>query len=138
MRVLSSSAHVTPIGGHHGGTMSLVLKILLGAVGALVAVSVATGLVAASSAEDPAPRETIVVDTANQRSPDGRTTGTKQKDTKDERDDRGEAQDDHGGDDHGGDDDIDTARVEPDDLDDDADDADDDGRDDDRDDDGDD
>ena len=103
MRVLSSSAHDLPMEEHHGGTMSLVLKILLGAVGALVAVSVATGLVAASSADDPAPRETIVVDTT---ADEGRPPGDdRQDDTKD----RDDEQDDT-------DDDINSVRVEPDDL----------------------
>lgn len=119
MRVLSSSAHDRPMEDHHGGTMSLVLKILLGAVGALVAVSAATGLVAASGVDDPAPRETIVVDTADQQDP-------REDDTKDRRDDRGKARqddaDDRSGDrsgDDDSDDDIDTARPEPDDFDDD-------------------
>ena len=103
MRVLSSTAHDHPMRGHHGGTMSLVLKILLGAVGALVAVSAATGIVAASSAEDPAPRETIVVDTT---ADEGRTNPA--KDRQDDTRDR-----DHDPDE---DDDIDSVRVEPDDL----------------------
>lgn len=117
MRVLSSSAHDLPMEDHHGGTMSLVLKILLGAVGALVAVSVATGIVAASSAEDPAPRETIVVDTTAE---EGRNDPA--KDRQDETKDRDDEQDDE-------DDDIDSVRVEPDDLADDREDARDDRRD---------
>lgn len=104
MRVLSSSAHAGPMSGQHGGTMSLVLKILLGAVGALVAVSAATGLVAASSAEDPAPRETIVVDAT---ADEGRT---QESDRRDDTKDRDDEQDD------ADDDDIDSVRVEPDDL----------------------
>ncbi len=117
MRVLSSAAHDRPMETRDGGTMSLVLKILLGAVGALVAVSVATGLVAASSAEDPAPRETIVVDTPAE---EGRTNPA--KDRQDDTRDRDDEQDDE-------DDDIDSVRVEPDDLADDREDARDDRRD---------
>ncbi|GAA1479047.1 hypothetical protein GCM10009623_34930 [Nocardioides aestuarii] len=123
MRVLSCAAHDCPMEGHDGGTMSLVLKILLGAVGALVLVSAATGLVAASGVDDPAPRETIVVDHSGRQ--DARDDDKKQK--KDDRDDPGKARheksDDHGGDDADdeSDDDIDTAQVEPDDFDDDDD-----------------
>jgi hypothetical protein len=104
MRVLSSHLHDRPIRAGHRGTMSLVLKILVGVVGALVAVSVATGIVAASGAPDPAPRETIVVDTTADegRAPDP----DRRDDTKDRDDEQDDADDD----------DIDSVRVEPDDL----------------------
>ena len=103
MRVLSSSLHRRPMLDRHRGSMSLVLKILVGAVGALVALSVATGIVAASGAQSPAPRETIVVDTTADegRGPD--------QDRRDDAKDRDDDQDDS-------DDDIDSVRVEPDDL----------------------
>ena len=103
MRVLSSSAHDFPMEDHDGGTMSLVLKILLGAVGALLAVSVATGVVAATGPGDPTPRETIVVDTAS--NDQGRTPEDDRDDTRDQGDDQDDA-----------DDDIESVRVEPDDL----------------------
>lgn len=86
--------------------MDLVWKVLIGAVGVLVVASVATGVVAASSVEGPAPRETIVVDTTND---EGRSPGKGGPDDRNS----GDAEDDQ--DDDG---DIDSVRVEPDDLDD--------------------
>ncbi len=90
--------------------MSLVWKVLIGAIGVLVLVSGATGLVAASSVESPAPRETIVVDTTGDegRSP-GKGGGQDDRNPQDGADDEEDP-------DVTDDGDIDSVRVEPDDL----------------------
>ncbi len=83
--------------------MSLIWKVLLGLTLALVVAAVATGVVAASSVEDPAPREAIVIKDSESRSPAEDRGDDKSHEVKDDDDE---------------DDEIRTARVEPDDLDD--------------------
>ena len=82
--------------------MSLLLRMLMGVVGTLVVASVVTGVVATSSAEDPAPRETIVINDEG-------------RDPVDKRGENAEEQRDEGEDDE---DDIQSVRVDPDTLDD--------------------
>ena len=79
--------------------MKLLLRMLMGVVGTLVVASVVTGVVATSSAQDPAPRETIVINDEG-------------RDPVDKRGQEAEAQDE-GEDDE---DDIRSVRIDPDTL----------------------
>lgn len=92
--------------------MSVLLKVLLGVAGVAVLAGVLTGIVAASGAEDPVPRETIVIDDGRSpndeqpdKQPDKARNPDAESDDEDDRDDRDDR-------------DIDSVHVEPDDLDD--------------------
>jgi hypothetical protein len=81
--------------------MSLLWKGVIGLAVIIPITAVVAGMVAASSVEDPAPRETIVIDDGKVREPrDDRETETRNDDDEDAEDE------------------IDSVGVEPDDLDD--------------------
>jgi hypothetical protein len=81
--------------------MSLLWKGVIGLAVIIPITAVVAGMVAASSVEDPAPRETIVIDDGKVREPRGdRETETRNDDDEDAEDE------------------IDSVGVEPDDLDD--------------------
>src|SRR6478735_11421110 len=61
MRVLSSRSHRCPTIGEDGGVMKTVWKILLGLALVVPVGAYVVGSLAASAADDPAPRQTIQI-----------------------------------------------------------------------------